>query len=142
MTIVTKEELKRLPNGTVFMSYKPEYLFDEIRILTGRYEDRDGWCGELRLSPIFDFDSNEKERYTQWCTIDSSDIDYSDYELFVVFSIKEIKQIINCLNWAVKELKGKNPNFINQDIWFLGDKTITDAEFDKMRNERDKNDEN
>lgn len=133
MKILTKMELMKQPNGTVFMTYEPEILSGCIHILTGRYTDRNGWNGELTLDPFWDFDSNNKERYTQWSTVDSADIDYDDSQLFAVFSIKEIKQMINCLNWAVEELSGKNPNFINQDIWFLNDKTITDEEFDKLK---------
>lgn len=131
MTIVTKNELKTCPNGTVFMKYAPEILTGNIRILTGRYDDRDGWNGELSLSPFWDFESNDNKRWCQWCTVDSCDIDYNDDQLFAVFSIKEIKQMIKCLNWATKSLEGKNPKFISQDIWILDDNIITDEEFDK-----------
>ena len=84
MTIVTKEELKKMPNGIVFVEYKPEVLSGTIHILTGRYDDMHGWNGELTLEPIWDFKSNDKKRWTQWCVVDTSDIDYDDDQLFAV----------------------------------------------------------
>lgn len=52
MRIITLETLKTMPNGTVFCT-ADEWgdLEGEIHILTGRFENREGFNGEMGLFP-------------------------------------------------------------------------------------------
>lgn len=52
MRIITLETLKTMPNGTVFSKIdKYGNLEGGIRILTGKFENRDGFNGEMTLYP-------------------------------------------------------------------------------------------
>ena len=82
MKIINGKELGFMPNGTVFMLYQPEILDGEIHIITGKIDDNFGYNGELLLTPFFDYISNDKERITNWCTIDNTLNDYDDNTLF------------------------------------------------------------
>lgn len=129
MRIVTKTELTKYPNGTVFMLYQPCILNGDIRILTG-CNGKDYWNGELSLTPFMD--DNEIVDYpciaTQWSTVDTSIYDYDDNQLFAVFSKTEIQQMINCLSWALSNCQ----SYFNEDIWINEDDVFTDNDYYEM----------
>lgn len=130
MLIVSKEEFCKYPNGTVFMLFSPEVLDDGIYIKTGYgrgQDEKEYWNGELGLTPFFKHDKdNESLCYTQWSTVDTSTIDYSNDQLFAVFSKSEVKQMINCLMFALCNCK----TYLNQDIWFANNMVIPDEDMD------------
>ena len=117
MRIIDKEEMLKMPNGTVFMEYIPDMLTGTVRIKTGYYEriGKPLWNGELNIEPSFVHDIDDKNYcYTQWSTVDRAAHDYDEKQLFVVFSKTEILQMISCLQWALTECK----TYFNQDMWY------------------------
>lgn len=121
MKIITLETLKTMPNGTVFCT-TDEWgnLESEIRILTGRFDDRAGFNGEIGLFPnvagdngegiwkMYDKDNKlikDKDFPTELCTEDSADFLYDKNQLFAVFSKKEVAKMIKALQWALSDLE-------------------------------------
>lgn len=125
MKIVNLEELKKMPNGTLFMIYEPEHLDGEIHIITGQAGYDYGYNGEILLTPFFDFTSNEKERITNWCTTDNSSIDYDEDCQFAVFSKTEIKFMLCVLKYA---LDGSIDLNKLQDLYVKGDEIINEKD--------------
>lgn len=122
MKIITLETLKTMPNGTVFSEIdKWGNLENGIRILTGRFEDRAGFNGEMDLYPwlasnengehdIFEMFENgelikDRDFSTEWITSDTSPVDYEENQLFVVFSKAEVGKMIKVLQWALSDLE-------------------------------------
>ncbi len=122
MKIITLETLKTMPNGTVFSEIDKWGNFENgIRILTGRFENRAGFNGEMTLYPwlasnengehdIFEMFENgelikDKDFQTEWITGDTSHIDYEKSQLFAVFSKAEVKKVIKVLQWALSDLE-------------------------------------
>ena len=120
MEIITREQLKSMPNGTVFMKYTPHMLDGEIHIICGRYNNQSGYNGEISTTPFFQLEpsSNSNSYYTQWCSVDTCDYDYEEDQLFAIFSKTEIMQIINVLNWALSNCEAN----IDMDHWYNRDK--------------------
>lgn len=122
MRIITLETLKTMPNGTVFCE-TDEWgnLEGEIRILTGRFDDRVGFNGEMGLFPwvagdenrnaiwkMFDKDNKlikDKDFPAEWCMVDTADHDYEPNQLFAAFSKKEVEKMIKALHWALSDLE-------------------------------------
>lgn len=121
MKIITLETLKKIPNGTVFSEIdKWGNLENGIRILTGRFENRAGFNGEMSLYPwlasnkngehdVFEMFENgelikDKDFPTEWITGDTSDTDYEENQLFAVFSKAEVTKMIKVLQWALSDL--------------------------------------
>lgn len=128
MKILNKEEMKKMPNGTVFMLYQPEILDGEIHIITGKIDDNFGYNGELLLTPFFDYISNDKERITNWCTTDNTLNDYDDNTLFAVFNQLEIIAMIKCLQSAIDPSVDLSDLM---DIYFKGDEIIEEKDLSK-----------
>lgn len=120
MKIITLETLNTMSNRTAFCEVdKWGNLKDDIRILTGRFENRDGFNGEMSLYPraagedgqgIWDmFENGEliknKDFPTEWVTVDTADHDYAENQLFAVFSKAEIQKMIKVLQWALSGLE-------------------------------------
>lgn len=122
MKIITLETLKTMPNGTVFSEIdKWGNLENGIRILTGRFENRAGFNGEMDLYPwlasnengehdIFEMFENgdlikDKDFQTEWITSDTSPVDYEESQLFAVFSKAEVGKMIKVLQWALSDLE-------------------------------------
>ena len=124
MTIVTRNELCKYPNGTVFMIYQPEITDGEIHIKTGANKELSYWNGEIKLTPILEFDANQPERYCQWSTEDTATCDYDINQKFMVFSQTEVQQMINVLMWALTGCK----SYFNEDIWICGNSVLSDEE--------------
>lgn len=135
MKIITLETLKSMPNGTVFCEIdKLGNLERDIRVLTGRFENREGFNGEIGLYPfIAEEDGHfaiienselikDKHFATEWITTDTANIDYDENQLFVVFSKKEVEKMIKVLQWA---LSGLEDNF-DMDEMFIGEKVERD----------------
>lgn len=122
MKIITLETLKTMPNGTVFSEIdKWGNLENGIRILTGRFENRAGFNGEMDLYPwlasnengehdVFEMFENgelikDKDFHTEWITSDTSPVDYEESQLFAVFSKAEVGKMIKVLQWALSGLE-------------------------------------
>ena len=121
MRIITLETLKTMPNGTVFCTTdKWGNLWSEISILTGRFENREGFNGEMGLFPrvagengsgickMFDKNNElikDRDFPAEWCTVDTADHHYEPNQLFAVFSKAEISKMIKTLQWALSDLK-------------------------------------
>lgn len=121
MKIITIDTLKTMPNGTVFCEIDKWGNFEKgIRILTGRYENRAGFNGEMSLYPWIEgdngsgiwnmFDENnelikDKDIPTEWSTVDTADFEYDKDQLFAVFSKMEISKMIKALQWALSDLE-------------------------------------
>lgn len=133
MKIVTIEELKKMPNGTVFCEMDKWCNFqNDFRIITGKHNDRDGFNGELGLYPFiygenrFElFERKENETWMPadknhvvkgkefdicaWETVDTADYDYEKDQIFAVFNEKEVREMIKCLQWALSGCAGVEP---------------------------------
>ena len=111
-----------MPNGTVFSEIdKWGNLENGIRILTGRFENRAGFNGEMDLYPwpasnengehdIFEMFENgelikDRDFPTEWITNDTSPVDYEESQLFAVFSKAEVGKMIKVLQWALSDLE-------------------------------------
>lgn len=129
MRIINKKELSKMPNGTVFMLYSPEVLDDEIHIITGKHKDRDGYNGEINLTPNFNFKDIEYDdfRVTNWCTTDSTDWEYDDNQLFAVFSKLEIQIMIQILQWALTGCDNNGMDWF-EDSYFYDNNVIPEKE--------------
>lgn len=122
MNIVTKDELCKYPNGTVFMEYIPDMTDGRVHIMTGS-NGKDTWNGEITLDPIWKYDKEDPRIiYTNWCTIDTAYCDYDSEQKFIVFSKEEVANMINILTWA---LSGCDYSF-NEDIWFDNNGNVWD----------------
>lgn len=128
MKILNKEELKKMPCGTVFMLYEPEHLDGEIHIITSKLDDSLGHNGELCLTPFFDYISNDKERITNWRTVDTAICDYNDDTLFATFSKLEIIAMIKCLQAAIDPTVDISTLM---DTYFKGDNIIEEKDLSK-----------
>ena len=116
MNIVNKQELGKLPNGTVFAQYTPMILYNNIRILTGS-SNNGSWNGELCLFPFID-DKLEGGNCLEcnWSTVDNTASDYDEDQLFAVFDKPEVQQMINALTWALTGCEG----YFDENVWFCG----------------------
>lgn len=117
MKIVDRNELGKMPNGTVFALYTPIVLYHDIHILVGGNGDGT-WLGEIELMPeIGDKLVGGNVFECSWPTYDTATCDYYEDQLFAVFSDQEVKQMIKVLMWALsgceeesytqKDYKGK-----------------------------------
>lgn len=121
MKIITLEMLKKMPNGTVFSEIDKWGNFENgIRILTGRFENRAGFNGEMTLYPwlasnengerdVFEMFENgelikDKDFSTEWVTDDTAHHDYEENQLFAAFSKAEVAKMIKVLQWALSDL--------------------------------------
>lgn len=129
MRIISRNELCKYPNGTVFMIYKPEITDGEIHIKTGANKNLDNWNGELTLTPIWEYDTSQSERFCQWSTIDTATCDYDESQMFMVFSKTEVHQMINALMWSLTGCQ----SYFNEDVWICGDTVISDEEMESYK---------
>lgn len=112
MRLLTKEDLKKEPNGTLFIPFTPDVFTGELYIITGK-DDRGEWNGELPLLP-FVIEEDNTNYMTQWCTVDNTWYELKESTKYAVFSKDEIRKMIDCLQWALTECK----SYFNQDEWW------------------------
>ena len=134
MKILTKNQFLEEPNGTIYMTARPDTgINNGIYVKTGAYnsiyDKKLHWNGRLDLVPIVQEDQSDPTMlYTNWATWDDSDADDSDKDLFYVFSETEVLQIINCLTWALTGCKGR----FEEDYWYYGNQIpIPDNEIEE-----------
>ena len=113
MRLLTKEELKNEPNGTVYIPFEPQVFTGEIHIITGKENDKGEWNGELPFLPFL-IKEDANNYLTQWCTIDNTWWELDDSTKYAVFSKNEICKMIDCLQWALTGCK----TYFNQDEWW------------------------
>ncbi len=115
MKILTKEQMKKAPSGTVFTTCLSEYCLDGgMHVITRHLEEYPdiGWLGELTLHPSC-VEEKGGDLFTQWCVDDTASFDYEDDQLFAVFNKEEIVQMMKVLGWALYE----HDLDLNQDEW-------------------------
>ena len=129
MRIVNRDELAKMPNGTVFSLFD-NYNITGFQIITGS-DDGNGFNGTLNLEPSFnlDKDSSSVERVTNWSTVDTADHDFDVDDKFVVYSKDEIREIIEWLKWAINE--GEHPDM---EKYFYKDQVLSEEEASKYTN--------
>lgn len=114
MKILTKEELKNKPNGTLYIPFPPKNFTGELHMITGKKRVKDEWNGEL---PIFPFlmEEDENSYMTSWRTTDNTwwELD-GGKQRYAVLSKNEIRKMIDCLEWALTGCKA----YFNQDEWW------------------------
>lgn len=128
MKVVTIEELKNMPDGTVFAEFTPNIYIEELMVLDGRYLDKPGFNGIEYVYPQMDW--NEVKPDDKWdnddptkCDYPMSDsrtiIDTTDYDLddgygdtkyFAVFSEIEVYRMVEALTDAVKKTHALKSN--------------------------------
>ena len=76
MRILTKQEMIKMPIGTVFALYTPNVIRGSIMVKTDCSER--GWCGAMTLEPfeMVKDEEDEKLLHTNWSIFDDSDADY------------------------------------------------------------------
>lgn len=141
MRILTREELSKCPNGTVFLKYSPEITDGNFHILSGRYGKND-WNGEVLLEPTWDNAIYHcgadtpfpieipmiDEHFVNWSSTDNAKCDYDEKQLFIVLSKLEVQQIINILIWSISNCEG----YFDEDFWFCGNKIYTESKIREM----------
>lgn len=114
MKIITLETLKSMPSGTVFCKVDRWGNFqDDIRILTGRFNEKSSLNGVMTLYPWIVSSTHDKNHelikgkdiQTKWPAFDTGDHDYSENQLYSVFSRAEVKKMIKTLRWALSDLE-------------------------------------
>ena len=123
MRVVNRDELAKMPNGTVFSLFD-NYNITGFQIITGSNDN--GFDSTLDLEPSFNWDNDNEERITNWSTVDTCDFDFNEDDKFVVYSKNEIREIIEWLKWAI----GENAH---PDMWkyFYKDQAISAEEASK-----------
>ena len=111
MRVLSKEELKNEPNGTVYIPFTPQIFTGEIHIITGK-NDKGEWNGELPFLPFL-LEEDTDNYLTQWCTVDNTWWELDCDKKYAVFSQNEIRKMIDCLQWALTGCK----SYFNQDEW-------------------------
>lgn len=124
MKIVTIEELREMPIGTVFCEMDEWCNFrKDFRIITDRNPLTGGFGGTLPLYPWIEENGmasllarkeNEewllqnkdhvitgKEVPCEWISEDETDFEHDKDEIFAVFNKDEVKEMIECLQWAL-----------------------------------------
>ena len=112
MRIINKEQFLKEPDGTVFVTYNPNVLDDNIMVKTGYYkrDGKVGFNGVTYLCPCIeygtdcgynDIPNNFTNYHADFSTIDTSDIDFDDNTLFAVFTKNEVRKVISILTWAL-----------------------------------------
>ena len=129
MRIINRDELAKMPNGTVFSLFD-NYNITGFEIITGS-DDGNGFNGTLNLEPSFnlDKDSSSVERVTNWSTVDTTDHDFDVDDKFVVYSKNEIREIIEWLKWSINE--GEHPDM---EKYFYKDQVLSEEEASKYTN--------
>ena len=133
MRVLTKEELKSEPNGTLYTSFTPQIFTGELHIITGKddkYYDNGEWNGELPLLPFL-IEEYENGYLTQWSTVDNTWWELDGNLKYAVFSKNEIRKMIDCLQWALTGCE----SYFNQDEWWSENRDcpLTDDEAEEYR---------
>ena len=130
MRLLTKEELKNEPNGTVYVSFRPQVFTGEIHIITGKENNKGEWNGELPLLPFL-IEEDEYDYMTQWATVDNTWWELDDNTKYAVFSKDEIRKMIDCLQWALTGCK----TYFNENEWWSEyiNRPLSDEEAEEYR---------
>ena len=129
MKIINRDQLATMPNGTVYALYEPDMITSNFHIICGRYDNKPGFNGVVSLEPYFNWEKNlNVDRITNWCSVDETDWEYDEEQLFAVFSKTEVKYMINVLMWALADCNYED-NFM--DKFILGDIEIDEKDLSK-----------
>lgn len=122
MKVVTLEELKKMPDGTVFVEFDEGCLLDDIAVLARRSTEKDGsWLyGAEYITPSIDYEASKLDRELsgkEWIgheyilhdrvIDDTSSYDYDNDTQFAIFNEDEIVNMIAILQDALIQM-GKN----------------------------------
>lgn len=131
MKIVNRDTLAKMPIGTLFCEYKPDYLFGDFEIITDHINS--GFSATLPLTPAINIDdgamTNGAERITNWATLDTCYYDFDKDCLFAVFSKTEIRAMITVLQYALSDCNFNITKFM--DTYYIGENEIDEENLDK-----------
>lgn len=138
MRIVDRKTLSAMPNGTLFCSYKPDFIGRNWYVITGHNEEYDGESNRVGFYSVLPFEPSFNdygdmtvgaERITNWCTVDMCNYDFDKNELFAVFSKTEIRAMITVLQYALSDCSFPINKFM--DTYYYKDEEIDEKEIDK-----------
>ena len=127
MRIVSRDELAKMPNGTLFSSFDGWNIEEGFEIITGKHDN--GFNGTLCLFLSFNWDEDSPERITNWATVDTTDYDFNEDSKFVVYTKNEIREIIQWLKWCIGE-----DDAPDMEKYFYKNQVLSEEEAAKLTN--------
>lgn len=119
MKILNKEQFAKTPIGTVFCTFVPCILSENIYVKTSYFLGRDGkpsFNGVIPLCPYFETSETDSDYidkpdektsyYTECWSTDTALHDFDDNTLFAVFSKAEVRRMIDVLTYALSDCEG------------------------------------
>ena len=115
MIIMNKEDFAKMPNGTVYCLWTPDFSNGDIKVKTGYYMNENGgfsFNGIIRLCSNLNWlDFYETDRVFGYFesnnfSVDESLNDYEDNQKFIVFDKFEIRRMIDVLTYALCNCEG------------------------------------
>lgn len=115
MKLVDFDTFCRMPAGTIFAPYEPCYLCDGliIKVDAGETLPNGVHCfdGTMPLHPDIDDWSDlhdiGDEVEGEFITTDGSNVDYMQFNMFLILDEREIDELISVLQWAKNGCKGE-----------------------------------
>ena len=112
---MNKEDFAKMPNGTVYCLWTPDFSNGDIKVKTGYYINENGGCsfnGIIRLCPNLNWsDFYEADGVCGYFesnnfSVDESLNDYESDQKFIVFDKFEIRRMIDVLTYALCNCEG------------------------------------
>lgn len=116
MKIINLKQLKMQPIGTIYAPCdRYGFTKDTFKIISERYDNDIAYtidCVPLFYESVLTEPNGYKPKLnvnfeSEFCEIDTNGCDYDNKQLFLVYSIYEMKQLIEILQKALIELDGE-----------------------------------
>lgn len=122
MKIVTYDEFIRMPAGTIFAPWTPSVYEGDFEIkvdggkqFVNRYTGKEDYTfnGTMLIYPHIDTEHELDGWYnygpvkTEMFHYDGAAVDYSDYKMFAIMEEKDIRKMIEALEWALRGCVGE-----------------------------------
>ena len=132
MKIVTFEEFNRMPAGTIFAPWTPCTYAGEFEIKTdagneyvNKYDGKTRWSfnGTMPIVPHVDANQIFMGIYeggpvlSEMWHYDGSTVDYEDHKLFAIMEEKDVRKVIEALEWALGGCTGEFDTDIKPYFW-------------------------
>ena len=105
MLIVKREEFVRMPAGTIFAPWRPNYFMErfEIKVDGGRLYTDYGWVysGTMPLEPWLEEHVGPGQNDVDFQVYDGDQNDVADYDYIAVLERKDVENLIGKLQWAL-----------------------------------------